>query len=56
VGLIGDEAESCGEACVTTLDNINEEFSVEVGGAQINVEETDIKIESIDIKEEIQNQ
>jgi hypothetical protein len=52
VGLSRDEPGSCGEACVTTLDNRNEEFSVEIGEAEIKVEESDIKVESIDIKEE----
>jgi hypothetical protein len=52
VGLIRDEPDSCSEACVTTLDDRNEEYIIEVGEAEIKVEEADIKIESMDIKEE----
>jgi uncharacterized membrane protein YvbJ len=52
VGLFGYEPDSGNEACVTTLDDQNEEFSIEVEEAEIKVEESDIKIESIDIKEE----
>jgi hypothetical protein len=53
MGLTKDEPDSGSEACVTTLDDGNEEFSIEVGEAKIEVEESDIKIEdTIYIKEE----
>jgi hypothetical protein len=52
VGLIRHEPDSCGEACVTTLDGQKEEFSIEGDEAEIKVEEADIKLESIGIKEE----
>jgi hypothetical protein len=51
-GLKGYEPGSCGEECVTTLDDRKEEFSIQVEEAEIKVEESDIKIESIDIKDE----
>jgi hypothetical protein len=52
VGLIRDEPDSCGEACVRTLDDRKEEFSIEGGEAEIKVEKADTKFESIYIKEE----
>ena len=45
VGIIKDEPDYVIDVCETTLDDRNEEFSVEVEGA-------DIKFESVDIKEE----
>ena len=50
MGLTKDEPDSGSEACVTTLDDGNEEFSIEVGEAKIEVEESDIKVEESDIK------
>jgi hypothetical protein len=53
MGLIKDEPDSGSEACVTTVDDGTEEFSIEVQEAEMKVGVSDIKIEvAIDMKEE----
>jgi uncharacterized membrane protein YvbJ len=47
---MGYEPDSCGEECLTTLDDRKEEFSIQVEKAEIKVEESDIKVEEADIK------
>jgi len=52
LGLVKDEPVYGSEACVTTLDNGSEEFSIEVEEAEVKVEEVDTRVDESEIKVE----